>query len=150
MHRLHWRRLLAGFQLLRRADDRVQPVQTGFRSASLRPAAARSQGEVEDFGGELDLKGLFDDIFRDTAEFMTPNSILPANDELQQRVGVAGLEAVDVVIGELCEHGVAVAEQIGLVNVNVHFAVSTIRLHQHVRRSCCCEDQERKAKLAEL
>lgn len=81
---------------------------------------------------------------------MTPNPNVLAHDELEQRVGAAGLEVVDVVVGELCEHGVAVAEQIGLVDVNVHFAVSTIGLHQHVRRSCGCEDEEGKAELAEL
>ena len=81
---------------------------------------------------------------------MTPNSKVLAHDELEQRVGAAGLEAVDVVVGELCEHGVAVAEQIGLVDVDVHFAVSTIGLHQHVRRSGGCEDEEGKAELAQL
>lgn len=79
-----------------------------------------------------------------------PHSNVRANDELEQHVGAAGLEAVDVVVGELGEDGVAVAQQIGLVDVNVHLAVPTIRLHQHVRRGCCRENKKREPKLAEL
>ena len=84
------------------------------------------------------------------AEKKDPNSKVRANDELEQRVGPAWLEPVNVVESEFGKDGIAVAEQIRLINVNVHLAVSTIGLHQHVRRSCCCENEKREAKLAEL